>query len=179
LAARAEPPRFDAWVGLDLARALPDPGAWIAAMRPFAAPAGRFVWAEANPARSQGLSEYLAPARIGAELSEKIIAVESEWRRRLPASPLEAARAGAAAAAPGATATVVARDISALRHFTPSQIRAWFPDAATRPNSLLAALSAALTPPEKGQIEGALADVFQGAGAEWRQGYDFLVLAFP
>jgi hypothetical protein len=71
------------------------------------------------------------------------------------------------------------RDISALRHFTPSQIRAWFPEAGKRPESLLAALAQALTPSEKSQIEGALADVFQGSGADWRQGYDFLIIVFP
>jgi hypothetical protein len=71
------------------------------------------------------------------------------------------------------------RDISALRPFTHSQIRAWFPEAGRRPESLLAALASSLSPAERSQIEGALADVFQGAGAEWRQGYDFLVIVFP
>jgi putative ATPase len=176
LAARPEPPRFDAWVGLELLRLLPDPAAWLAAMAPFAAPGGRLVWAEPNPARSQGLGPYLSPARIGEGLAAKVGEIEAAWRSRLPASPLEAIKA--AWKGPG-TATLAQRDISALRHFTPSQIRAWFPDAGRRPESLLAALAAGLSQPERSRIEAALADVFQGAGADWRQGYDFLVIVFP
>jgi putative ATPase len=176
LAARAERPRFDAWVGLELSRLLPDPKAWLAAMLPFAAPGARWVWAEPNPARSQGLGEYLAPGRVGDELAAKVASAEAAWRARLPASPFDALPPGWNAAA---TAVLHRRDISAPRHFTAARIRTWFPEAAKRPDSLLAALAEVLTPSERTRIEGALADAFQGAGAEWRQGYDFLVLAFP
>jgi len=176
LAERAEPPRFDAWVGLEILRWLPDPHAWLAAMAPFAAPGARLVWAEPNPGRSQSLGAYLLPARIGQTLASKVAEIETGWRARLSSSPLETVKA--AWAGPG-TASLAQRDISALRHFTPSQIRAWFPEAGRRPESLLAALAEALTPSEKSQIESALADVFQGSGAEWRQGYDFLIIVFP
>ncbi len=178
LAARAERPCFDAWVGLDLLRRLPDPGPWLKSMIPYAAPGCRVVLAESNPARSQGLGEYLPPAGIGAELAGRIAAVEHAWRAALPVSPLESLRAEWAAAA-GGTAAVTQRDISALRHFTATQIRTWFPDSAQRPQSLLAAVAGILSPAEKSRVEGALADAFQGAGAVWRQGYDFLVLQFP
>ena len=176
LAARPERPRFDAWVGLELLRRLPDPHAWLAAMAPFAAPGARLVWAEPNPARSQALGAYLPPARIGQALAEKVAETEAAWRARLPASPLEALARDWQG--PG-TAALAQREISALRRFTPSQIRAWFPEAGNRPGSLLAALAGALSGAERSQVEGALADVFQGAGAEWRQGYDFLVIVFP
>jgi putative ATPase len=176
LAARAERPRFDAWVGLELLRMLPDAAAWLAAMSPYAAPGARFVWAEPNPARSQGLAPYLPPGRIGEDLAAKVAGIESAWRARLPASPLEAVKA--AWNGPGA-ASLLAREVSAPRHFTPAQIRAWFPEAGRRPDSLLAALADALSPSERSRVEGALADVFQGSGAEWRQGYDFLVIVFP
>jgi len=176
LAASAEPPRFDAWVGLEIHRLLPDPHAWLTAMVPFAAPGARLVWAEPNPARSQSLGAYLLPARVGQSLSAKVAEIEAAWRARLPSSPLEAVKS--AWAGPG-TASLAPRDISALRHFTPSQIRTWFPEAGRRPESLLAALAQALTPSEKSQIEGALADVFQGSGADWRQGFDFLIIVFP
>ncbi|MBW8889618.1 MAG: AAA family ATPase [Fibrobacteres bacterium] len=176
LAAVAEPPRFDAWVGLEILRLLPDPQAWLAAMSPFAAPGARLVWAEPNPGRSQSLGAYLPPARVGPSLSAKLVEIETAWRARLPSSPLEAVKS---AWAGPANASLAQRDISALRHFTPSQIRTWFPEAGRRPESLLAAFAQALTPSEKSQIEGALADVFQGSGAEWRQGYDFLIIVFP
>jgi putative ATPase len=185
LAARAEPPRFDAWVGLEILRLLPDPLAWLAAMTPFAAPGARLVWAEPNPARSQSLGAYLLPERVGPSLSAKVAEIEAGWRARLPASPLEAVASswsfgssGSSGAAPG-TVSLAQRDISALRHFTTSQIRTWFPEAGKRPESLLAALAQALSPSEKSQIEGALADAFQGSGADWRQGYDFLIIVFP
>jgi putative ATPase len=171
---RAESPRFDAWVGLDLLRSLPEPITWIRSMRPFAAPGGRLVLAESNPVRSQSIGEYLPAARIGEALSAKIASIDAEWRKRIPVSPLEALRTDWAQA--GGAAKIAPRDITARRHFTPAQIRSWFPEAANRPNSLMAALSAALSEREKGVIEGALTEVFQGSGAEWRQGYDFLIL---
>jgi putative ATPase len=176
LSSRTEPPRFDAWVGLELLRGLPDPIAWLSAMAPFAGPGARLVWAEPNPARSQGLGAYLPIARIGEGLAAKVGEIEAAWRARLPASPFDSVLS--AWNGPG-TASLAHKDISALRHFTPSQIRAWFPEAAKRPASLLAALAAGLTPSEKSQIEATLADAFQGAGADWRQGYDFLIIVFP
>jgi putative ATPase len=176
LSERPERPRFDAWVGLETLRLLPDPLAWIRSMEPFAAPGARLVLSEPNPARSQGLGVYLAPARIGEALAAKVAGLEAEWRARFQEPLLERLRS--AWSGPG-TAVYSRRDISALRHFTPSQIRAWFLDAGKRPDSLLAALAASLSPSERSQIEGALAEVFQGSGAEWRQGYDFLVIVFP
>lgn len=176
LSERPEPPRFDAWVGLEALRHLPDPMAWIRSMSPFAAPGARLVLSEPNPARSQGLGAYLAPARVGAALASKVADIEAAWRAGFREADLEGLRA--AWDGPG-TAVLSRRDISASRHFTPSQIRSWFPDAGRRPESLLAALAQGLSPSERSQVEGALADVFQGAGADWRQGYDFLVIVFP
>jgi hypothetical protein len=109
-------------------------------------------------------------------LAAKVAGVEAAWRAGFKEPGLEELRA--AWNGPG-TAALSRRDISALRHFTPTQIRAWFPEAGRRPGSLLAALASSLSPAERSQVEGALADVFQGAGADWRQGYDFLVIVFP
>jgi putative ATPase len=177
LAGRPAPPRFDAWAGLDLLRLLPEPSGWLADMARFAAPGARCVWAEANPARSQGLSAYLPSGRVGAELSAKVAAIEAGWRAGLPLSPFDSILAGGSFAY---AHTLVRREIAAPRHFTPAQIRSWFPSAAaSRPGSLFAALAQGLDAAERTRVEAALADVFHGSGAEWRQGYDFLIILFP
>jgi putative ATPase len=193
LAARAEPPRFDAMIGLDMLRKTEKPVDTVVAVMAFASKGGRLIWSEANPARSQGFRELLRPERVGAELAAKVDALERAWRSSLPASPLEALRAevsavlstASSASAAGKSnspvtafsASVVPRDFSAKKHFTPAQIRAWFgPQASGRAESLLARLSAELSVREKSLLEADLLDRFAGTGIEWRQAYDFLIV---
>ncbi|MEO7427177.1 MAG: hypothetical protein ABI036_18460, partial [Fibrobacteria bacterium] len=77
------------------------------------------------------------------------------------------------------SATITSRDFAVKKHFTPAQIRAWFsPEAAARPDSLLAKLGAGLTVREMAALEAALLDVFAGSGTGWRQSYDFLRIEY-
>ncbi len=177
LAARAEPPRFDALVGLDILRRLSkdEASAWVQSLKPFAAPGAALVVAEANPARSQGFRELLPTRAVPRDLAAKVESLEAAWRKALPVSPLEALRAQLADA--GLDASVIARDYSAKKHFNPSQIRAWFaPQDPERSDSLLGRLAVELSVRERSVLEGALLDVFSGSGIEWRQSYDFLIV---
>jgi putative ATPase len=183
LAARAEPPRFDALVGLDILRRLggnDEAAAWVGRLKPFAAPGANLVLAEVNSARSQGFRELLPTQAIPRELAAKVETLESAWRKTLPGSPLEALRAALAdsgLAGMGTEASIVARDFSAKKHFNPSQIRSWFAvQDPGRSDSLLARLAAELSVRERSVLEGVLLDVFSGSGIEWRQSYDFLVV---
>ncbi len=175
LGERAEPPRFDALVGLDVLRMTDKPADLARGLRPFAAKGALLIWAEANQARSQGFRELLPPGRVPEELAAKVEALERAWRGTLPTSPLEALRAELAEE--GYSATLSQRDFAAKKHFTPMQIRKWFsPEAAGRPDSLLAKLGAELSVRERSALEAALMDAFGGPGIDWRQAYDFLVL---
>jgi putative ATPase len=182
LGARAERPRFDALVGLDLLKRCADPARVVAGLKDFAAQGARLVWGELNPRRSQGFAGLLTGGRVSEALRAKVAGLEGEWREAMPESPLENLRASVAGAT-GAVVTLVPRDFTVPRHFSPAQVRAWFaPAASARADSLLARL-AALSPKEKSDIEGALLDVFAGGpeargDVEWRQGYDFLTVAF-
>jgi len=177
LSPRAERPRFDAVIALDLLRKTAGPVDLIESLGPFAAQGGVLVWAEANPAASQGLAGLLPPA-VGAPLAEKVAALESEWRAALAASPLEALRIGLAGR--GLPVTLSQQAFSARRRFSPGQIRTWFSrEGAERPGSLLAKINAALPARDKAVLESALLDAFSGPGPEWRQGYDFLLVEFP
>ncbi len=181
LAARAEPPRFDALVGLDILRKTERPADFVSALRPFAARGGQLIWAEGNPARSQGFRELLPAGSVSAELAAKVEALEAAWRGLLPVSPLEKLRSELddSAAIRSLAVTLSPRDFAAKKHFSPAQIRAWFsPAAAERTDSLLARLAAELSVREKSILEGVLLDVFSGSGIEWRQRYDFLIVAF-
>jgi putative ATPase len=183
LAGRAEPPRFDALIGLDMLRKTERPAETIRSLMGFSAKDGRLIWSEANPARSQGFRELLRPDRVGQELAAKVAGLERAWRAALPASPLEALRAEVAQAGDGAdighvlSAAVLPRDFAAKKHFTQAQIRAWFGSQATeRADSLLARLAAELSVREKSLLEADLLDRFSGSGIEWRQAYDFLIV---
>ncbi|MDB5051516.1 MAG: hypothetical protein JWO30_4587 [Fibrobacteres bacterium] len=172
---RAERPRFDALVGLDLLRKTADPAELVMSLKPFAAKGASLIWAEANPARSQGFRELLPGGRIPEELAAKVETLERTWRNALPPSPLESLRSDLAAR--GLAATISPRDFGAKKHFTPAQIRKWLsPEAAERPDSLLAKLSGELSVRERAMLEAALMDVFSGQGIDWRQSYDFLIL---
>jgi putative ATPase len=182
LGERAEPPRFDALIGLDMLRKTERPAETVRALMEYAAKGGRLIWSEANPARSQGFSELLRRDRVDPDLAAKVESLERAWRAALPASPLEGLRAevGGSGADVGRalSAAVLARDFSARKHFTPAQIRAWFgPQAADRTDSLLARLAAELSAREKSRLEADLLDRFSGgSGIEWRQAYDFLIV---
>ncbi|MDB5102559.1 MAG: hypothetical protein JWP91_248 [Fibrobacteres bacterium] len=175
LGSRAERPRFDAMVGMDLLRLIADPVALVRDLIPFAAQGGRLIWAEANPSRSQGFRELLPAGRVPEDLADKVERLEREWRAALPPSPLETTQAALSGLVQSAVLTP--RDFSAKKHFSPAQIRKWFaPEAAGRPDSLLAKLASELSVRERSILEGVLMDVFAGPGIDWRQSYDFLVL---
>lgn len=179
LASRAEKPRFDAMVGLDLLRKSAAPAVLTAALRPFAAEGATLVWGEANGARSQGFRELLPEGLVAAELAEKVDTLERAWRAALPTSPLEPLRRELADK--GFAAALAPRDFTVRKHFSPAQIRSWFspgPGAADRPDSLLARFAAELTARERAALENALLQVFSGPGIEWRHGYDFLRVGF-
>ena len=178
LGARPEPPRFDAIVGLDILRNTSSPAELVSGLKPFAAPGALLIWGEGNSARSQGFRELLPTAMVPTDLAAKIEAMETAWRKSLPASALESVHSGLKEA--GMAASLAPRDFSAKKHFTPSQIRSWFaPQASDRADSLLARLAGSLTVRERSIVEGALSQVLSGSGIEWRQSYDFLVVEFP
>ncbi len=173
LGARAEAPRFDALLGLDLLRRLDKPAKLVSALRPFAADGALLIWAEANPARSQGFLELLTPGRLGEAVLAKVAGLEKDWRAGLSASPLDPLREELESL--GLPATCMPGDFTVRKHFAPAQLRKWFsPEAADRPDSLLAKLAGELSAREKAAVEGTLLETLGGPGVEWRQSYDFL-----
>jgi putative ATPase len=178
LGERKEAPRFDALVGLDILRKTAKPADLADGLRPFAAKGAQLIWAETNSSRSQGFLELLPAGRVNGELSAKVEALEHAWREALPISPLESLRAELSAR--GMAASLSPRDFAARKHFTPMQIRKWFaPEAAERPDSLLAKLAAELSVRERAALEAALLDAFAGPGLDWRHAYDFLIVGYP
>lgn len=175
---QGESPRFNTFLGFDLLRKTDNPNGLINLLKPFSTPGAKLIWAESNSARSQSFHSLLPHDKVEPGLLKKVKESEEAWRSLLPLSSLESILKLNPTTATLKSSLVI-RDFSARKNFSPSQIRTWFSSAASqRKDSLLAKLSTELTVRERTALEGVLMEAFEGQGRDWLHSYDILTLEF-